>query len=94
MSIHKIAASTLLSMEALLGWMSSGYLLAMSYLTSTQFLSQVTEWAALVFGVGTGLFTTLRFIETYRVEKIKRKQEELRLKKMEDEYPEDQVTGV
>lgn len=94
MSIHKIAASTLLSMEALLGWMSSGYLMAMSYLASSDLISHVTEWAALVFGVGTGLFTTLRFIETYRVEKIKRRQEELRLKKMEHEYPEDEVTGA
>lgn len=81
----KLAANELFGLEALAGWLSSGLLFVIHFLSITSAISSIAALAGTIVGVVTGFFAMLKMFESYKEQKTKRKIEEERLKDLQDQ---------
>ncbi len=85
MSLKQITDS-LFGMEAMIGWLSSGFLLIVNLAVNSKVIDGITAWAGAAFAIGTGFFAMLRMYESWKEAKAKRKIVE---HKLEDEHQSD-----
>jgi len=72
MSLKQITDS-LFGMEAMIGWLSSGFLLIVNLAINSKAIDGVTAWAGAIFAIGTGFFAMMRMYESWKEAKAKRK---------------------
>lgn len=72
MSLKQITDS-LFGMEAMIGWLSSGFLLIVNLAVNSKVIDGITAWAGAAFAIGTGFFAMLRMYESWKEAKAKRK---------------------
>ena len=72
MSLKQITDS-LFGMEAMIGWLSSGFLLIVNLAVNSKVIYGITAWAGAAFAIGTGFFAMLRMYESWKEAKAKRK---------------------
>lgn len=63
MSLKQITDS-LFGMEAMIGWLSSGFLLIVNLAVNSKVIDGITAWAGAAFAIGTGFFAMLRMYES------------------------------
>lgn len=86
MSLKQITDS-LFGMEAMIGWLSSGFLLIVNLAINSKAIDGVTAWAGAIFAIGTGFFAMMRMYESWKEAKAKRRM-------AEKELDEDNVHGA
>ena len=72
MSLKQITDS-LFGMEAMIGWLSSGFLLIVNLAVNSKVIDGITAWAGAAFAIGIGFFAMLRMYESWKEAKAKRK---------------------
>ncbi len=72
MSLKQITDS-LFGLEAMIGWLSSGFLLIVNLAVNSKAIDGITAWAGAAFAIGTGFFAMLRMYESWKEAKAKRK---------------------
>ena len=91
MSLKQITDS-LFGMEAMIGWLSSGFLLIVNLAVNSKVIDGITAWAGAAFAIGTGFFAMLRMYESWKEAKAKRKIVEHQLD--EEHQSDDEHIGI
>jgi len=72
MSLKQITDS-LFGMEAMIGWLSSGFLLIVNLAINSKEIEVVTAWDGAILAIDTGFFAMMRMYESWKEAKAKRK---------------------
>lgn len=83
----KVVANELFGMEAVIGWLSSGFLFMIHFLSVSNTISNITALGGTLLALTTGFFAMLKMKESWQEQKAKRKIQEEKLKDLqEDEH--------
>jgi heme/copper-type cytochrome/quinol oxidase subunit 3 len=86
MSIKQIT-DNLFGLEAMIGWLSSGFLIIVNLAINSNAIDGVTAWAGAAFAISTGFFAMMKMFESWKEARAKRRM-------AEKELEEDNVHGA